>query len=109
MTTLLPVNVPAAEGRGLIEIDEILLFIVLYLCVNLVAAWAFAWDKHTARNNTWRMSEGTLLGLSFLGPFGAFGAMKLFRHKTQKMKFSLVPLFLSIHLVVIAYLFLTHR
>jgi uncharacterized membrane protein YsdA (DUF1294 family) len=101
--------VPAADSRELIEIDEILLFIVLYLCVNLIAAWSFAWDKHTAKNNTWRTGESTLLVLSFLGPFGASGAMRLFRHKTRKMKFSLVPLFLAIHLVVIAYLFLTYR
>ncbi len=77
--------------------------------MNLIAAWAFAWDKHKAKNNTWRTSESTLLVLSLLGPVGAFGAMKLFGHKTQKLKFWLVPLFLALHLVVFAYLVLTYR
>ncbi len=99
----------ATDSRELIEIGEILPFIVLYLCVNLIAAWSFAWDKHSAKKNRWRTSESTLLVLSFLGPFGAFGAMRLFRHKTLKTKFSLVPFFLAIHIAVIAYLFLTYR
>jgi len=34
--------------------------------------------------------------------FGAFAAMRLFRHKTQKAKFRLVPLFLCLHLVLFA-------
>lgn len=59
-----------------------------------------------AKKNTWRTSENTLLVLAFLGPFGAFVAMRLVRHKTQKIKFRLVPIFLLIHLVVFAYLFL---
>jgi uncharacterized membrane protein YsdA (DUF1294 family) len=81
----------------------------LYLCVNLIAACAFAWDKRKAKKDTWRTSENTLLVLAFLGPFGAFGAMRLFRHKTRKIKFWLVPFFLVLHLAVIGYLVITCR
>jgi uncharacterized membrane protein YsdA (DUF1294 family) len=98
-----------ADCRELVEIDGIWSLALLYLCVNIVAACAFAWDKHLAKKNTWRTSENTLLVLAFLGPFGAFGAMRLVRHKTQKIKFWLVPLFLLIHLAVFAWLLLKFR
>jgi uncharacterized membrane protein YsdA (DUF1294 family) len=86
--------------------DSSILFpaIEVYLVVNSIAFLTFAYDKHRARNNGWRIPEGTLLVLAFLGPFGAFGAMRMFRHKTQKIKFYLVPLFLILHIVGIAYL-----
>jgi uncharacterized membrane protein YsdA (DUF1294 family) len=101
--------VATANYRELIEIDGILVFIVLYFCVNIIAAWAFAWDKRKAKNNSWRTSEGTLLVLALMGPFGAFGAMKLFRHKTRKIKFYLVSLFLVLHCAVFTYLLITYR
>ena len=44
-----------------------------------------------------------LLALAFFGPFGALAAMKLFHHKTRKMKFYLVPLFTAFHLSIILY------
>ena len=82
---------------------------MLYLCVNLIAACAFAWDKRKAKRNSWRTSENTLLVLAFLGPFGAFFSMRLFRHKTHKIKFWLVPFFLVLHLAGIGVLVITCR
>jgi uncharacterized membrane protein YsdA (DUF1294 family) len=95
--------------RELIEIDLIPIFIALYSCANIIAACAFAGDKRKAKNNSWRMSESTLLVLAFFGPFGAFIAMRIFRHKTRKIKFWLVPLFLGIHIALLAYLISTFR
>ncbi len=84
------------------EADTILAFLaLLYLGANLLAACAFAWDKRKATKDTWRTSENTLLVLAFLGPFGAFGAMRMFRHKTRKMKFYLVPVFTCLHGILI--------
>lgn len=91
----------------MIEIDGIAILALLYLGINILAAAAFAWDKHKAKNGSWRTSETTLLALAFLGPFGACGAMQLCRHKTQKTKFWLAPLFLGIHVALLAYLILT--
>jgi uncharacterized membrane protein YsdA (DUF1294 family) len=102
-----PGTAPSPNRRELVEIDGILVPAALYLCVNIVAACAFAWDKRISKMNLRRTSENTLLLLAFLGPFGAFGAMRLVRHKTQKIKFLLVPLFLALHLVVLGYLLLT--
>jgi uncharacterized membrane protein YsdA (DUF1294 family) len=71
---------------------------------NLLAFGAFALDKGKARRSAWRISENTLLALAFLGPAGGFCAMRLYRHKTHTIKFWLVPVFLVLHIAVIAYL-----
>jgi len=83
--------------------------VLLYLGVNLIAACAFAWDKRKAKKDSWRTSENTLLVLAFIGPFGAYGSMRIFRHKTQKKKFWLVPLILALHCAVFVYLIAIYR
>jgi uncharacterized membrane protein YsdA (DUF1294 family) len=88
----------------LVIIADMLVFIVLYLVANLLAFGAFALDKGKAKRTAWRISENTLLALAFLGPVGGFCAMRLCRHKTHKVKFYLVPVFLVIHLVIIVYI-----
>ncbi len=70
--------------------------------VNVVSLLAYYRDKRLAERASWRTPERTLLLLALFGPFGAFAAMRLFRHKTQKAKFRLVPLFLCLHLVLAA-------
>jgi len=58
------------------------------LAVNLAAFAAFGWDKHCARTGQWRVPEGTLLMLAFIGGTpGAFAGRALFRHKTRKQPF----------------------
>ncbi|MDD4254418.1 MAG: DUF1294 domain-containing protein [Methanofollis sp.] len=76
--------------------------LVVYLLLNAGAAAVFYADKGRARQRRWRISETMLLTLAFLGPFGALAAMKVFRHKTQKTKFLLVPLFAALHLAIFA-------
>jgi len=77
--------------------------LIFYPAVNIAAFLIFGYDKRNALRNTWRISEGMLLALAFSGPFGALAAMKVFRHKTRKMKFYLVPLFAAFHLAIILY------
>ena len=49
----------------------------------------FGFDKIRAEAGTWRVSEGTLLTLAFLGgSIGAYAGRALFRHKTRKQPFS---------------------
>lgn len=38
---------------------------------------------------------------ALIGPFGACAAMAVFRHKTRKMKFYLVPVCAIIHVVIL--------
>ena len=93
----------------MIAIDPLTVLAGLYLGLNLIAALAFAYDKSRAKRNTWRTSEDVLLGLAFLGPFGAFLSMQVFHHKTRKLKFFLVPVFLVLHGAAILYLLLILR
>jgi len=71
--------------------------LIIYLVANSIAFLAFALDKWQAGRDGWRVRETTLLGLAFLGPFGALGGMLLLRHKTRKFFFLLVPAFVFLH------------
>jgi len=77
----------------MVLVSDLTLFLAVLGVLNLLAFSVFAADKNAARKNSWRISERTLILLGIFGPFGAFAAMKVFRHKTQKIKFYLVPLF----------------
>ena len=78
--------------------------LVLYAVLNIIAFLLFAHDKRKAKSNAWRTPENLLLLVAATGPLGAYGAMLIFRHKTRKLKFYLVPVFLIIHIVAIMYL-----
>jgi uncharacterized membrane protein YsdA (DUF1294 family) len=80
--------------------------ILIYLAIiNLCAFVAFGIDKLKARRGAWRTPESTLLLLAAIGgSFGAFLGMKVWRHKTQHNKFTiLVPLLMAIHIAIISY------
>ncbi|MDO9324060.1 MAG: DUF1294 domain-containing protein [Methanoregula sp.] len=79
-------------------------FLAFYAVLNIIAFFVFAHDKRKAKNNTWRTPENLLLLVAAFGPFGAYGAMLIFRHKTRKLKFYLVPVFIIIHILAIIYL-----
>jgi len=79
-------------------------FATVYAILNTGAFLIFANDKRNAKNNAWRTPENLLLAVAALGPFGAYAAMLLFRHKTRKLKFFLVPVFLVVHVGAIIYL-----
>lgn len=82
------------------------LFLLVLALVNTITFAAYGIDKIKAVNNAWRISEKQLLVLSLAGPFGAYLAMKLFRHKVKKPKFYVtVPLISYVHigLIVLVY------
>ena len=61
------------------------------LIVNLVAFVGMWWDKRKARQQDWRVSEGALYILAFIGgAIGIIAGMYKFRHKTQKRSFQAV-------------------
>lgn len=78
--------------------------VVLYCAANLGVFVIYGVDKHRARTGGWRIPERVLLLAALAGPFGAWAGMHLFRHKTRKILFYLVPAFVVLHLVVIGYI-----
>ena len=49
------------------------------------------WDKRKAKKEDWRVSEATLLTMSFIGgAVGTFMGMFRFRHKTRKRSFQVI-------------------
>ena len=85
----------------MIRLYQVLLIILLI--VNFVSLVFFGLDKLWAMRGGMRVPESRLLLLAFLGPFGAYLGMLLFRHKTRKPRFLLVPLFLLFQLVLMFY------
>lgn len=65
-----------------------MMLIYYLLAVNVLTFIIYGVDKWKARSGRWRVPEATLMGLAALGgSVGAWMAMQLFRHKTQKKKF----------------------
>ncbi len=65
------------------------LYLFLFLAaINAATFGLYGLDKRAARNNTWRIPEGTLLLFALLGGSpAAFWASRHFRHKTKKTSF----------------------
>lgn len=76
---------------------------IYYILINLFAIILYFIDKRKAVADAWRIPEKTLILVAALGGgYGAYFAMKVFHHKTKKLKFKiLVPLFAVLHIVVI--------
>lgn len=79
--------------------------LLVYIIINLIVFGMYIWDKHKAKSDKWRTKESTLIIGALFGPWGAFAGMQLAHHKTRKLKFKLVYVFLVLHIAVIAYLF----
>ncbi|MGB8220835.1 MAG: DUF1294 domain-containing protein [Methanoregula sp.] len=80
-----------------------LVVFALYILANISVFCLYTYDKHMARNDGWRIPERILLVAALIGPFGAYGAMRIFRHKTKKIKFYLVPVFMILHIAGMLY------
>ena len=78
---------------------------IIILCYNAFVFLIFGLDKLFAMNKHRRISERTLLLLSFFfGAVGAMFGMVVFCHKTRKMKFRLlVPLFVVLNIVLVEF------
>lgn len=85
-------------------VDLVLELLIVYFIANVISFILFAADKRKAKMNRRRISERGLLSMAAIGPFGAYVAMKVFRHKTRKTKFILVPLMIVVHLAIVSFL-----
>ncbi|WP_073174510.1 DUF1294 domain-containing protein [Chryseobacterium vrystaatense] len=67
-----------------------MIMIYVLLIINLLTFINFGWDKRLAVRHKRRISENTLLGLTFIGGTAGAGlGMLLFRHKISKKSFLL--------------------
>jgi uncharacterized membrane protein YsdA (DUF1294 family) len=85
---------------NIIESSPILVLLVI---VNALSLLFFGVDKLRSIRRGWRIPESRLLLAAFFGPFGACAGMLLFRHKTRKARFLLVPVFVLIQSCLIVY------
>ncbi len=81
------------------------MLIYYLLAINVLTFIVYGVDKWKARHGRWRVPEATLLGLAAVGgSVGAWLAMQLFRHKTQKKKFRYgVPVLFVLQLAAVVY------
>jgi uncharacterized membrane protein YsdA (DUF1294 family) len=89
----------------MVKMLQIFLLQLSLVIVNGVALIIFGVDKLKSKKSGWRIPESRLLLIAFFGPFGAYAGMLLFRHKTRKIKFLLVPIFLFIQVFLIVYFY----
>ncbi len=81
-----------------------MIYLIVYLIsINLISFVAYRADKKKSEKGKWRTKETTLLSFSlFGGGIGSMLGMRIFRHKTQKMKFKVgVPLLTIVSIVII--------
>lgn len=79
-------------------------YLIIYLIViNLIAFFAMYLDKRKAKYGKWRIPEQTLLILAIIGgSIGGIAGMYTFRHKTQKLRFSVgFPVILILQIILI--------
>lgn len=71
------------------------------LAINSLTFCVYGSDKYKAKHNTYRFPEFILLFLAFIGgSFGAYLAMRVFRHKTKHKKFKYgIPLIMVFQIV----------
>lgn len=84
--------------------------LTIYLILMNAAGLIFMLvDKQKAIHNRWRIPEATLMTVAAIGgSLGCLLGMKLFRHKTKHLKFTIgVPLLLVLHVIVLLYFFPT--
>jgi uncharacterized membrane protein YsdA (DUF1294 family) len=97
----------------MINIEEIFTIknILLYLIfINLFGFFIMWLDKRKAKMGEWRIQEKTIFIITALGGgFGTIAGMYTFRHKTQKLNFTIgLPLITILEIVAVIYYIFTH-
>ena len=81
--------------------------ILLYLLmINLIGFFMMWSDKRKAKKGKWRIPEQTLFIVTALGGgIGTIAGMYTFRHKTQKLKFTIgLPVLVILEIILVIWL-----
>lgn len=81
--------------------------ILLYLLIINIIGFFMMWsDKRKAKKGKWRIPEQTLFIVTAIGGgIGTIAGMYTFRHKTQKLKFTIgLPALVILEIVAIIYM-----
>jgi uncharacterized membrane protein YsdA (DUF1294 family) len=86
-------------------------FIIGYLAILTVIGFAvMGIDKRKAVKKQWRIPERTLFFIAFAGGgIGAFLGMRIFRHKTKHMEFTVLLLFSAMLYVLLGIYLMSMR
>ena len=81
-------------------------FIIYLIIINLIGFYVMWSDKRKAKKGKWRIPENTLFLITLLsGGIGTILGMYTFRHKTQKLKFTIgMPAILILEIILLIYL-----
>jgi len=93
---------------SMISITYLAIALAGFIAVNGAAFLLFRRDKLKAKRSEWRTPEARLLLAALIGPYGAFLAMRRYRHKTKHAKFILVPVFLILQTGLIVFLLMRY-
>lgn len=79
--------------------------IIYLLAINIIGFLAMWLDKRKAEQGKWRIKEKTLFLITVLGGgIGTISGMYTFRHKTQKLAFTIgLPAILILEIATIIY------
>lgn len=86
----------------------IYVLMIWILIMSLVSFVMFGVDKHRAVEGEWRIPEKTLLMTAGIGGgVGALFGMRIFHHKTQKIKFKIVvPICAMLWILLAAWMYI---
>lgn len=91
--------------KNIIQVIGVKYIVLYFILINIIGFFIMFWDKRKAIKGKWRTPEKTLFIITLLG--GGIGTnlgMKIFRHKTKKMKFIIgFPTILIVELILILY------
>jgi len=84
---------------SIFTIKNFILYLIIINIITFIAMWI---DKRKAKKGKWRISEGALFVLAFLGgSIGGIVGMYTFRHKTKKHRFTIgLPAILIIEILI---------
>ena len=93
--------------QEIFSIKNILLYLLI---INLFGFFVMWLDKRKSKRGEWRIQEKTIFIITALGGgFGTIAGMYTFRHKTQKLNFTIgLPLITILEITGVIYYIFTH-